>query len=100
MAEALIISQQISPKLRSRIQEIEMEVEGLDGATASLGFFVVVGILVFGCLQAPGPTLSWGGLGRKVIGGLYKAHQTPKDTRKTVELQNSWIKKMFCILDV
>ena len=29
----------------------EMEVEGLDGATASLIFFVVVAILVFGCLQ-------------------------------------------------
>lgn len=33
-------------------EEIEMEVEGLDGATASLGFFLVVGILIFGCLQA------------------------------------------------
>eukprot|EP00913_Durusdinium_trenchii_P012995 g12201.t1 len=32
-------------------QEIEMEVEVLDGATASLGFFVVVGILIFICLQ-------------------------------------------------
>ena len=28
-----------------------MEVEGLDGATASLGFFLVVGLLIFGCLQ-------------------------------------------------
>jgi hypothetical protein len=35
-------------------QEIEMEVEGLDGATASLGFFLVVGILIFGCLQDGG----------------------------------------------
>ena len=34
----------------SQVKE-EMEVEGLDGATASLIFFVVVAILVFGCLQ-------------------------------------------------
>ncbi|CAK8995325.1 unnamed protein product [Durusdinium trenchii] len=36
---------------RSAPEEIEMEVEVLDGATASLGFFVVVGILIFICLQ-------------------------------------------------
>ena len=35
----------------SNNQEEMMEVEGLDGATASLIFFVVVAILVFGCLQ-------------------------------------------------
>lgn len=33
------------------LQEMEMEVEALDGATASLGFFVVVGLLIFACLQ-------------------------------------------------
>lgn len=41
----------------------EMEVEGLDGATASLIFFVVVAILVFGCLQVVV------GVGGRVLGG-------------------------------
>ena len=32
-------------------EELEMEVEGLDGATAVAGFFVVIALLIFGCLQ-------------------------------------------------
>ena len=42
--------QSVSRSIGAQLQE-EMEVEGLDGATASLIFFVVVAILVFGCLQ-------------------------------------------------
>lgn len=47
---------------------MEMEVEALDGATASLGFFVVVGLLIFACLQVGDPA-GVGGVTAAVISG-------------------------------
>ena len=52
-----------------------MEVEGLDGATASLIFFVVVAILVFGCLQV---VVVGGGVG---LGGVQVFGWRPREVR-------------------
>ena len=56
-------------------QEEMMEVEGLDGATASLIFFVVVAILVFGCLQV---VVVGGGVG---LGGVQVFGWRPREVR-------------------